>query len=627
MHRSAARLSDHVGHRRSSVKHPAAPRWLRSVLAVFSVLAVASPAAAQCTPVTVYDDGGPPQTTCRETLAAGRTVVDLGDGWTPRLLTETPEAPQAYRATFVALANERLGAGRDWRRARRDRYFELFGIFPSVSVIRGRLYDGERHECHAGIDDAPLRELAHTLEPWARASSAEQRAEARAVITVVQAHLRCERLLGAGARAGLLDAPTVDALALYQRRHMLPALPVIDRETRDTLLTPSLELDYRTLLRALRERVSDAAGLIEDGSALNAPERIFRRYIDAADYRRSMRAEPLARGAPDHVARATAAVALALGWTSPEATLHALARFSPTLVAVRLPPGPAYAAEPFWLRAEIDVGDARSAEPLGAVGGGRVSGRRPTLTLLAETSLGSVALVRWPTTVGGYKRERLPGGGEALRYKPSPLGRFVWRDLFAAPAWFPPLTTPDRELVQRSASGAWTVDTDVVGPGYASAYGLMALVHHRAPEGSHDTGLVDAAVRTHGSGSYRSVLRGSSHGCHRLFNHLALRLGSFLLSRGAAVRHGQARESYMRPVRWQGEVRPLRVGTRGYRYELTPPLEVDVLPAGGSSPNALGAEAVADALSSPEAAPNAALDAASMEDPTSAVTLEADDRC
>jgi hypothetical protein len=78
---------------------------------------------------------------------------------------------------------------------------------------------------------------------------------------------------------------------------MLPSLPVLGAETRAALLTDSRELDYRTLLRALRERVVDGTGLLEDGSAGNAWEPILGRYIESAEYRREMREQALEPGA------------------------------------------------------------------------------------------------------------------------------------------------------------------------------------------------------------------------------------------------------------------------------------------------------------------------------------------
>jgi len=86
---------------------------------------------------------------------------------------------------------------------------------------------------------------------------------------------------------------------------MLPSLPVVDAETRAALLTPSRELDFRTLLRALRERVADATGLIEDGSAGNAREPVLGRYIDSAEYRRRVRPQPLERAEDCFIPRST----------------------------------------------------------------------------------------------------------------------------------------------------------------------------------------------------------------------------------------------------------------------------------------------------------------------------------
>jgi hypothetical protein len=198
--------------------------------------------------------------------------------------------------------------------------------------------------------------------------------------------------------------------------------------------------------------------------------------------------------------------------------------------------------------------------------------------LFAQTSAGEVPLVRWGTTIGGWKDEK-EDGSESLAYKESPVGRHYWRDLVAAPAWFPPPTTPDRELVRRRPDGKWAADDDAVGPGYRSAYGLVALFHHRAlTTGEGAQAYADIEIRTHGSANYRSILRGYSHGCHRLFNHLALRLGSFVLAHAEHERRGPIEERYGRILRWKGKTLMLRADSRGYRYELTPPIPVDVLP-------------------------------------------------
>ena len=522
---------------------------------------------ADCSPVPLYEGGQPHGAVCPAN-APDATIVSLADDWAPGVFGEEAERPPAYRARFVALANETFGEGDDWQSARSDRYFELFGVFPSFAVIRARLLDEARHRCHAGIDGAALssRTRPHGGEG----------ADAPA-IEVAQAHLRCERLL-AGGRAGAFDVPTSVALRIYQRRHMLPSPGTLDRETRQTLATDSRELDFRTLLRTLRERVVDATGLIEDGSARNAPEQILGRWIESPEYRTSLRPAPLPTGAPDLIARATEAAAVALGWTSPEAAAHALALPLPPLVALRLPALPPYHGPAMRLRAEIDRGDVWTSFPLDAEGQRRPSPARwrPCLTLFAATERGEVALVRWPTTIGAWKPEKVGDDRELLRYKPSPTGRWYWRELVAGPAWLPPPTTPDRELLRRNATGAWAVDQDSIGPGYRSAFGLAALLHQR-PAGA-DAPYFDFGIRTHGSGNYRSILRGSSHGCHRLFNHLALRLGSFVLAHAEHEPRGEMAERYARTLHHNGRTFHLRVRSRGYLYVLTQPIPVDVLP-------------------------------------------------
>jgi hypothetical protein len=447
-------------------------------------------------------------------------------------------------------------------------------------VLRRRLLDVERHECHARVEDGALRELTGTLAPWDPKPRPAFSSSRRAALAALSAHLACEGLLPANARTTSFDAAMAEALAAYQRLHMIPSLAVLDPVTREALLTPSRELDFRALLRALRERVVDATGVIEDGSAGNAWEPVLGRFIDAPEFRHELRSEPLADGAPDLVARATGAAATALGWISAEDAIAALGEPPPPLVALQRPSAPAYYGEPLSLRVEIDRGDVWTSYPYDAAGRALRSPvvNRPTLTVFARTPAGDVALVRWPTTIGGWQHEQLGPGWEVLRYKPSPAGRFVWRDLIAAPAWFPPASTPDRELVQRLPNGRWAANHRAVGPGYASAYGLVALLHFRPAPPAQPPSWVDVNVRTHGSGNYRSVLRGSSHGCHRLFNHLAIRLGSFLVAHGAAVRHGQSREEYKRSVHWRGHVFRLHAASRGYRFELSPPIDVQVLP-------------------------------------------------
>jgi len=196
--------------------------------------------------------------------------------------------------------------------------------------------------------------------------------------------------------------------------------------------------------------------------------------------------------------------------------------------------------------------------------------------LYAKQGGADLALVRWPTTIGGWKPERTRPKEIVLAYKMSPPGKRLWRELLAAPAWIPPESTPKRDLVRSRGDGSWTTKTDLFGPGYASAYGLTALVHHQRPRIGAAAG--DEGIRTHGSVSYSSILSGTSHGCHRLFNHQALRLSSFLLAHRRHERVGPDVLGYHRRFEWQGKKLDLAFESRGYRFELDPPVEVDVLP-------------------------------------------------
>jgi hypothetical protein len=74
--------------------------------------------------------------------------------------------------------------------------------------------------------------------------------------------------LAVGDADGVFGGATERALATFQRKEAVLSEPgVLDDDTRLRLVQPSRVRDVQAVLRALRERVADAAGLIEDGSA------------------------------------------------------------------------------------------------------------------------------------------------------------------------------------------------------------------------------------------------------------------------------------------------------------------------------------------------------------------------
>ena len=547
-------------------------------------------------------------------------MVDLSENWLPSLFDDDPSIPEGkldYRAELLALENERLEGMPEGHRAHADRYLELYGISPSIAVVRARLLDEARHECHDQVAREPLLALDQPLNAWRKVD--EQRGERFSVVDLLarlehgrqelkkddigalkddpqyavtfklwqiyqrrvsaigaaQAHLRCDALLPKIAEDRVIDTPTMNALGLYLRKHAVVTW-TLDREAAAVMASDSRVLDFRALLRALRERVVDATGLIEDGSAIGASGTVVGEDLDSDAFDRTAGRAPLEHGAADLVSEATDAAAHALGWTSVAATITQL-RAGPPLpprVAIKLPPPPRYHGAHMELRAVIDRGDVWYDYPFGS-GGGRAlpaPERRPVLVVYAKDGDQEIPLIRWGTTIGEWKPERV---GKTVRmfYKESPIGPRVWRDLVVAPRWIPPESTPTRDLVV-PVRGGYRVKRELVGPSYASAYGLVMLVHHVV----NGKNWSDQGIRTHGSVSYDSIHQGSSHGCHRLHNHRAVRLAAFLLKHRNHARRGAEPFPFGRTFVLAGKRIELDFSSRGYRYELTPPVPVDVLP-------------------------------------------------
>ncbi len=622
---------------------------------------VAQAQAAPASEIMVVDGGrAAGQTTPESARKDGLTVVDLSDDWLPFVFSETPEKPQPLRPFLLDLANGRMRGDKSYARPREDRFFEAFGIFPSLNLLRRRLADKKRHACHDRVKDAVLEELSqkNVIPPeeaekvpnpdpatvketpmvttGRTVSPRPLTALEKRAVSAMQAHLRCEDLLSGKATAGRMDRRTVEGLKVYQRLHMMADSAKNDLETRTVLGGDSREHDFRAILRGLRERVVDATGLLEDGSALGVQGEVQGRILDSDEFRplavptdkapaaaqTSAPEAPAAQTSPapakpavaadssvkitpasDLIAAATQAASQALGWTSPEAVLASTlaapaptpgskkprktaARKGPaplpTAVALRLPPLPAYHGPKMELRAEIDRGEVVLSRPKLDKDGKKkwkppVSDR-PTLTLYARAGDHDVALSRWPTTIGGWKMFEKKDGTMALKYKESVTGDALWPEVLATPSWHPAPGMPIRKLLIKRGD-TFEPKTEIIGPGYRAAYGLVAIVHHQIME-RNDKGepqLMDLRIRTHGTPAYRSVKRGESNGCHRLHNYLALRLSGFLVRHREHVRDGIVPEDYVRNLEYKGQKVALESESKGYRFKLTPPVPVTVL--------------------------------------------------
>ncbi|HVR60596.1 MAG TPA: hypothetical protein VMU50_01790, partial [Polyangia bacterium] len=85
--------------------------------------------------------------------SAGYTLVDLRDDWTPFIFAEqmTPDGqplPNRYRRIFIGLANDQLDNDGEPLPPGEKNYLELYGIPPSLSVLRARFVGDAEHPCH-----------------------------------------------------------------------------------------------------------------------------------------------------------------------------------------------------------------------------------------------------------------------------------------------------------------------------------------------------------------------------------------------------------------------------------------------------------------------------------------------
>jgi hypothetical protein len=162
----------------------------------------------------------------------------------------------------------------------------------------------------------------------------------------------------------------------------------------------------------------------------------------------------------------------------------------------------------------------------------------------------------------------------------SDVGPRVIRQIVSGPVWIAPASTPIRSLLKpKSINGRWmkVVNYDELGPGYLSAYGVVA--GYFVVPGKDGRPDWDNGVRAHGSADYLSIYsaNGYSHGCHRLPNHLAIRLYSFLLRHRTVKVVGDQPMGFTRQFLSGDTVYEMKIPSRGFVFQLDPPLPVTVL--------------------------------------------------
>jgi hypothetical protein len=579
-------------------------------------------------------EGGEKQETwvpASQALAEGYTLVDLSDDWMPYLFEELHDPNgqpllNRYRRVFVGLANDELDGDGEPLDPGEKNYLELYGIFPSMRVLRERFLKDEAQTCADPEGAEALRavkavgfeseaehrrnlyrqpKLGRELETArlrARVGSLDELGQKNATlaakvkdfqrwdaetkaVAAAERRLSCEGFLPAPEpgkpkrgkhEPGVQDGALQSALRRFQQKHMIYDGQSLRPRTVATLAQTPLENDQGSLIRALRERVVAAANVLEDGSSegKNGPPTYLTK--DGARV-------PLPNLAEEY----THAAAEQLGLDTPESALaffkrHDAPAFKHLFAAVKLPPRPEYYAPHMELSIVIDRGDVWYDPPFDDKDKWHVQPRQhyPTLTLFMDYLGQHVPLVRWRTTIGGWRSDQASNGYEYYRYKGSDVGPRILRKIVSGPVWIAPESTPLRGMVKgRKVQNRWqtTVNYDELGPGYASAYGVVA--GYFVIPGENGRPDVDRGIRAHGSSEYLSIYSpdGYSHGCHRLPNHLAIRLYDFLLQHRHTLIKGDAPMDFARQFLWKEQVYEMRIPSRGFEFELDPPMNVNVL--------------------------------------------------
>jgi hypothetical protein len=543
--------------------------------------------------------------------AAGYTLVDFSDDWTPYIFAEQTGAdgqplPNRYRRIFIGLANDELDEDGEPLAPGAKNFLELYGIFPSMSVLRARFLNDDEHPCHdeesadaldavetvsyvppneIKKDERRLARIRQDLETARRKGHYKtveelaekqpkfapqvkllaKRAAEKPAMAAVEKRLTCEGLLntpkGAKHQAGIYDDAMRLAVRRFQQKHMIYEANFLRRKTVEALARTLLDNDYDGFVRALRERVVDAAQILEDGS-VSKGKNLVDEYTKAA---------------VDQLGFSDAASVLA--FFKRHAGKDDLKRMR---LAVKLPARPDYYSNNMDLSIVVDRGDVWYDLPFDDKGHYKPQARKkyPSLTLYTKVGNKQVALSRWRTTIGGWRADQAPNGYEYFRYKGSDVGPRVIRHVVSGPVWIAPTSTPIRSLVKgKLVNGKWMsiVNYDELGPGYLSAYGLVA--GYFVIPGQNGRADFDNGVRAHGSSDYLSIYSaaGYSHGCHRLPNHLAIRLYSFMLHHRPVKVAGDQPMGFTRQFLWKNTVYEMKIPSRGYLYEMDPPVPVNVL--------------------------------------------------
>lgn len=556
----------------------------------------------------------------RDAEKKGLSFIDLRDDFAPMIFSEqTPgrddASPNPYRKTYLNLAQDKTDEDGNPLKEGEHNYLELYGIMPTLGVLQTRFARSTTHPCSAQIDYAKFRGLKGFIQ-WVPGNHAKYKKRYEAARSaffswakkrripdpdawiadpantkkpdVVMAYihaknlydgllelkkrLECEEIVKPGElKDGIFDEAMHKAIRRFERKHRIYGWGFVNDKMQPYLNATLLENDHQALTRVLTERVAHSLAIFEDGSV----------RLDGKP----------APGRPrDLIGDLTKKLMADMGVETPEKAAAFFARHRPEnfrymVAAVALPPLPEYYSEHMDFEVKINIGDVWYDFPYNPDGTRKEQpgGQLPYLHFYVRYKGELIPLARLGTTAGGWQYE-LKEKQVFMKYKGSDLGPREWKYIVGAPVWFPPESTPPNELAEfANVNGQWVprVKWKQLGPSYASAYGLAMAIHsilRKRPDGSVEEW--DNGIRTHGSVNYMSILYGTSHGCHRLHNHLAVRLFSNILKRRHFVRKGQQPAQWRHIFSYGGKTHVVDLNTKGYYFELTPPIPVMVTRAG-----------------------------------------------
>ncbi|HGG56648.1 MAG TPA: hypothetical protein ENK31_02500, partial [Nannocystis exedens] len=438
---------------------PALPIWPR--------VAKASMVEHSGGAVWVFESDGsaPKKMEISEAEAAGYTVIDLSNSWVPYIFSEKTvgvddSAVNDYREKYIGLANNRIDADGQPLRAHESNFLELYGIPPTLGVLHSEAaLSQEIQSCldAAGFDPTVFSRFSGVIAysnaskgrkdqrkaAWLRKSLAQKLRKAHLdpndleaakddprfakayrnwrdlqdridIIDHAQRRFRCEKLFNNGQdgrgkfKPGVFDNATTHALANFEKKHAVMGWGHFTNDNLPVLGLTQEETVHARLRRVLTERTASAVGILEDGSA--AQWRPDFRWKDA---------EGALHPLPDLLTEFTDTTLRVLGLDDAKTAakrLDELAALDPEgfeglMVALRMPPLPAYYSDVMDFDVVIDRGDIWYDFPYAEDGRklGQPRQRRPKLTLYTTYREQRIPLVHWPTTIGSWRTEMHEG--------------------------------------------------------------------------------------------------------------------------------------------------------------------------------------------------------------------------